>query len=170
MRLLEIQGKRYGRLTAITFSRKDKWNKHLWLFRCVCGKEKEILKNSVITGRVHSCGCRQGRYTHGMSRNVRTKKFYLAWSDMKRRCLNPKDKAYRNYGGRDIGFSRRWKKFENFRDDMFLSFKEHEEQFGGYQTTIERCDNEKGYSVSNCKWATMKEQQNNKRTNILAKL
>lgn len=81
---------------------------------------------------------------------------------MRNRCNNPKTGDYKFYGQRGIKISTEWNKFENFYRDMFLSY------FQGL--TIDRIDNNKGYSKENCKWSTIKEQCNNRRSNVLLTL
>lgn len=80
---------------------------------------------------------------------------YYVWADMKARCTDPKQKSYKNYGGRGIKYCARWKHFINFASDMFPSF------FNG--ALLERKDNNKGYSPINCTWATPSQQCHNRR-------
>lgn len=80
------------------------------------------------------------------------------WRQMKYRCTNPNAPEYRNYGARGITYDPRWESFQNFVEDMGIPDD---------KLTLERKDNNKGYSKENCYWATYKEQQNNKRTNRL---
>jgi hypothetical protein len=95
------------------------------------------------------------RRTHGMSRTP----IYESWHQMKKRCMNPKDIAYHNYGGRGITVCERWLAFENFYADMGASFVEGLE--------IERLDVNGNYEPSNCTWETSKQQARNRRTNHL---
>lgn len=91
--------------------------------------------------------------THGMSGTP----IYLVWIDMVRRCTKPNHHAFRLYGGRGITVCNRWLAFENFFADMGdRPSPEH---------SIDRKENDKGYSPNNCRWATSIEQSNNRSTN-----
>lgn len=93
--------------------------------------------------------------THGCSRDARYKKLYRAWVHMRERCLNINHPQYPNYGGRGIAICKRWNSFSNFLSDM--------QEGARPNLSLDRIDNDKGYSPSNCRWATKKEQNNNKR-------
>lgn len=90
---------------------------------------------------------------HGMS----TTKTYGVWADMKKRCLNTNYEYYKDYGGRGISISDEWMSFANFYNDM------GDKPEG---MSIDRVDNNGGYCKENCRWATTKEQGNNKRNTV----
>lgn len=90
------------------------------------------------------------RYLHGFSATPT----YKVWGDMMQRCNNPKSSAYKYYGGRGISVCRRWHIFTNFYEDMGVR---------PVGMTLERINNNDGYNLSNCVWATMREQSQNKR-------
>lgn len=86
---------------------------------------------------------------HGASKT----KAYRSWDAMTQRCTNQKHKAFHRYGGRGIVICERWLNFANFLEDMGQPPSENH--------SLEREDNDLGYSPDNCKWATKTEQQNN---------
>lgn len=93
-------------------------------------------------------------YKHGQARKGQKTPEYRVWTDMKKRCLNPNYIGYKNYGGRGIKICDRWLNFENFFEDMGNKPE---------GLMLERMDNDGNYESGNCKWATRKEQNNNKR-------
>lgn len=146
------------KLTFVKFCYKKK-SKNYCEYLCSCGKTKITREDGVKGGYVNSCGCsRKERMlsnnptkTHGMSHS----RFYQVWSNLKNRCDNKKYRLYKDYGGRGIGYDPSWKTFSNFHRDMFPSYREG--------LTIDRVDNDKGYSKKNCRWVDMFVQNNNKR-------
>lgn len=96
------------------------------------------------------------------------KKFHDAWSEMNRRCCDKKFKQYSNYGGRGIQVCNRWGKFPYFFVDMWNTYLEHIEIFGN-NTSLDRINNDKGYSKINCRWATRTEQQYNRKNTVIVK-
>jgi len=152
---------KYNRLTAVRFIKRNKNRKQYWLFHCECGSEKVIEISNVKSGNTKSCGCLQKEVAskqmmvHGMFKT----KTYVSWQCMLNRCLNNKYKFYKNYGGRGIKVCDRWKKFENFYEDM----RERPSD-----KSLDRINNNGNYYKENCRWATDKEQCNNRRNNLLA--
>lgn len=131
--------------------------KSRWKCRCECGTESIVwetnLKRRLSTGCKPCSNSRKPNY-HGMSES----KTYSVYVQMLERCNNKKHKFYPRYGGRGITVCDSWNSsFNNFVEDMGLAPK---------NLTLDRIDNEKGYSKSNCRWATRKEQSNNRQISI----
>ncbi|MFA5208454.1 MAG: hypothetical protein WC428_07475 [Candidatus Paceibacterota bacterium] len=158
---VNLVGMRFGRLVVI--KNLGVINGHTsWECKCDCDNIVKTTTSRLVHEYTQSCGCLQ-KYrasetskTHGM----RHTRLYRCWFSMLQRCKNIKDAAYKDYGGRGIIVCGEWGKFEAFRDWAMAS---------GYadDLTIDRIDNSGNYEPSNCKWSTMKEQNNNKRWNRL---
>ncbi len=125
-KFIDLTGKKFGRLVVLKKVDNDKWGAHQWLCKCDCGEEKIIRGSSLKSGHTKSCGCLQQekaaiscrkRTAHGHAGQNRSQ-IYQSWIGMHRRCTDPNDINYHNYGGRGIKVCDPWMKFENFLEDM----------------------------------------------------
>lgn len=145
---IDLTGQRFGRLVVLGESKKRSGGHVCWWCQCDCGELACVQENVLRIGTTKSCGCL--RKPHGKSTSAE----YKIWASMLQRCNNPKNKAFKHYGGRGISVCERWKDFKNFLKDMG-------EKPAGY--SIERIDNDGDYCQENCEWATRSKQQWNTR-------
>lgn len=160
-KLIDLTGKRFGRLTVISRAENTKSGKARWLCRCDCGEETTVLSSNLIRGLTLSCKCLNNemasqRFTrHGMSNH----RLYKIWSGMVKRCYNQRCKSYPAYGGRGIKVCEDWRySFESFAQWAITN---------GYEDSlsIDRENVNGDYAPDNCQWATKTVQANNTRAN-----
>ncbi len=162
MRGSDLTGQLFGRLTVVRRAGSNRHRHSTWLCSCSCGSTIIADRCNLIAGGTRSCGCLARELTiarstkHGHSPASGESREYAAWQQMWARCAAPEgDRRHAYYAARGIRVCRRWRSFTNFLADMGAHPGE------GY--SLDRINNDKGYSRSNCRWATWSEQSKNRR-------
>lgn len=143
-------GDRFGFLTVIRKTNERLRRNVVWICQCDCGKEISVIKYSLTAGEKKSCGCKtkaETSGTHGMSGTPT----HNTWRTMIERCTKPYHKSYDRY--KDVPVDPKWFEFEGFYSDMGVRPK---------GMTLDRINGKLGYTKSNCRWATLSTQQQNK--------
>lgn len=163
----DLVGKKFSRLLVLSAGPKQKKKTVRWVCSCDCGSVVLVSGSSLVSGHTRSCGCLQRQQaskqatemgasnkTHGKTATPE----WMIWRGMRLRCYDTAQPAYPNYGGRGIKVCDRWTAFENFFADMGERPTE--------KHSLDRIDCDGDYTPTNCRWATNKQQQRNRRNNI----
>ena len=167
-KLRDLTGQKFGHLLVLERA-EDKIYKSkkavCWKCKCNCRNIVIVQSSNLVTGNSTNCGCiRKKHCVEGIKKkntkhNQSHNRIYSIWQLMKDRCYNINNKNYKNYGRRGIKVCEEWK-------NDFMSFYNWAMK-NGYRDdlTIDRIDVNGNYESSNCRWVTIKQQQNNKRNN-----
>lgn len=158
----DMTGECYGRLTVLSQAGRLH-GRPAWLTQCQCGNQKVATRDDLRRGAVTSCGCFRTEKRRALaaalnkSHGLYGTEMHRIWRSMLARCQSKTHIGYRYYGGRGVKVCERWMDLNNFIADM------------GQRPTgasLDRIDPDGDYEPGNCRWATVAEQNRNKRTNV----
>jgi hypothetical protein len=160
----DITGQRFGKLIAQEIYKGKKSNRKYWTCLCDCGNIIVVSGTNLRTGQTKSCGCMKKEHMRNLNltHDLSGSRIYHIHRGILARCFNPREPSYKHYGGRGITVCSEWLTFKSFYKWAISSGYS-----GKKELSLDRINNEGNYEPDNCRWATMKEQGNNRRTNRL---
>lgn len=156
MNRLNYIGRKYGRLTVLSYDQTKNQRHKKVIAKCDCGKIVSVYIDNLVGGKTKSCGCLfheklvQRNTKHGFPKD----RLYIIWKTMRQRCNNANKDHFDRYGGRGITYCKEWEEYPAFRSWALQN---------GYHPdlSLDRIDNDGMYCPDNCRWVTQKKQMNN---------
>lgn len=173
-RTIDLVGHQFGRLIVEAKAASKPNGSSVvacWQCKCSCGSSVTVRGSSLRKGETNSCGClrldrvREKLTKHGAAKKGKVSPEYAAYHAMKRRCSDPKNKEFKNYGARGIAVCSSWLHGDGALSGFEVFLSEMGEKPSA-EHTVDRIDNDKGYSISNCRWATKTDQVRNRRNTV----
>lgn len=156
MRIIDLTGQRFTRLTVIGRAGSIR-GRPAWLCKCDCGNKTIVDGCALRSGNTKTCGCSRKELKPNFKHGDCASRLYVIWSGMLQRCYYRGGKDFKNYGGRGITVCAEW-------ENDYSAFKKWAMSHGYSETfSIDRIDVDGNYQPDNCRWATPKQQANNKR-------
>lgn len=168
-KIIDLTGKRFGRLVVLRMSPHVVGEEVRWECRCDCGTELSVSGHSLRRGCAKSCGCYQREIASALGKSKTTHggrdaRIYGIWKGIHSRCNNPNHQSYHTYGALGIKVCKEWDDFPAFRDWAYDNG--YDKDAPKFSCTLDRIDYTKGYSPENCRWVDMKTQNRNTSRNI----
>lgn len=164
-RCLSLIGNKYGRLTVVGIAepkiRPNGQRVPMLLCKCDCGKEVDICSYELTSYKTVSCGCYRKELSHRGTHHQTGTRLHNLWIHMRQRCRDPKVRSYKNYGGRGIKVCAEWDSFERFKE--WAESAGWDEGKSSKEQSLDRIDVNGDYCPENCRFVSMRKQENNRR-------